>query len=250
MDTAIVSPSGGSVGIGFAIPSNVIRSISDQLIASGHVTRGYIGVEAQELTNTTARALHLPDKAGVLLAGVMPSGPAKQAGLEPGDIIQSVDGQKVANPRDLALDIAAIKPGDDAHLVVLHDGHSEDVTLKLVRMPSEQVAENGSGASRSAQALGMALAPLSPAMRNEFDVPNGAQGVVISNVQPGSLADQAGLQVGDVIVGVDTHKVTSPADAAHEIQSAVNSPNHAAALRVLRDGHPMYVGIEMAGNVG
>jgi serine protease Do len=250
IDTAILSPSGGSVGIGFAIPSNVIRSVADQLIASGHVTRGYMGVEAQELTNSIAHALHVPDKAGVLLAGVMPSGPGKRAGLKVGDIIQSVDGQKVANPRDLALDIAAIKPGDYAHLVVLHDGHSNDVTLKVVRMPNEQVAENGSQASGSDQALGVALSALSPAMRDELDVPGGTQGAVITNVQPGSLADEAGLRAGDVIVGMDTHEVTSPAEAAHDIRSALHNPNHALALRVLRDGQPMFVGIQIRGNVG
>ena len=250
MNTAILSPSGGSVGIGFAIPSNVIRSITDQVIASGHVTRGYIGVEAQELTNTTARALHVSDKAGVLLAGIMPSGPAEQAGLKPGDIIQSVNGRKVTNPRDLALDIAAIKPGDDAQLVVLRDGHSENNTLKVVAMPSERAAENSSGPGGSEQALGLALAPLSPDMRDQLDVPNGTSGAVISNVQPGSLADQAGLQAGDVIIGVDTHEVTSPADAAREIHSALHNPNHAMALRLLRDGQPMFVGIQVNGNVG
>jgi len=250
MDAAILSPSGGSVGIGFAIPSNVIRSIADQLIESGHVTRGYMGVEAQELTNTVAHALHVPDKAGVLVAGLMPSGPAKQAGLEVGDIIQSVDGQKVANPRDLALDIAAIKPGDHAHLIVLHDGHNQDVMLKVVRMPNEQVAENGSEASGSDQTLGLALSPLSPAMRDELNVPSGTQGAVISNVQPGSPADEAGLQAGDVIVGMDTHEVTSPVEAAHDIQSALHNPKHAFAFRVLRDGRPMFVGIQMGGSVG
>jgi serine protease Do len=131
MNSAIFSPTGGSVGIGFAIPSNVIRSVAAQLEASGHVTRGYIGVEAQELTGVTDRALRLADNGGALLSSVLPNGPASKAGLESGDVIQGVNGQKVTNPRELALEIASIKPGEDAHLTVLHDGHSKDVTLKV-----------------------------------------------------------------------------------------------------------------------
>ena len=102
------------------------------------MTRGYIGAEAQKLTDVTAKALHVADNAGALLAGAMRTGPAQEAGLQPGDIIQSVDGKKVTNPRELAVDIAAIKPGDDAHLAVRHDGHSQDVSLKVAQLPNEE----------------------------------------------------------------------------------------------------------------
>ena len=250
MNTAILSPSGGSVGIGFAIPSDMIRSITAQLEANGHVTRGYIGVEAQALTGATAKALHVADNAGALLAGVMPDGPAKQAGLQPGDVIQSVDGQQTSNPRELAVDIAAIKPGEDAHLAVLHDGRSENVTVKVARLPGGELASNAPGNSSRHEALGLALAPLSPDMRNQLDVPDGTHGVVVRDVRPGSPADQAGLEAGDVIVDVGRHAVDSPADAAREIRSAMNGPNHALALRVFRDGEPVFVGIQLGQNEG
>ena len=152
MNTAILSPSGGSIGIGFAVPSDMIRTITAQLEATGHVTRGYIGVEAQGLRGATARALHLADNSGALLAAVVSDGPAAHAGLQPGDVIQSVNGQKVKNPRELALDVASLKPGDEAHLAVLHDGQTEDVTLKIAQMPSEQTAsatEEGGAITRS-----------------------------------------------------------------------------------------------------
>jgi serine protease Do len=243
MNTAIYSPSGGSVGIGFAIPSDMIRNVTAQLEASGHVTRGYIGVEAQELTGATARALHVADNAGALLAGVMPDGAAKQAGLEPGDVIQSVDGQKVSNPRELAVDIAGVKPGQEAHLTVLHDGQSKNVALKVGQLPGEQTASNAMENGGANEQLGLALAPLSPEMRNQLDVPDGTRGAVVRDVQPGSPAQQAGLQPGDVIVGVGTHPVDSPADAAREIRTAGSTPDHALALRVIRNGEAMFIGV-------
>ena len=247
MNTAILSPSGGSIGIGFAIPSDMIRQVTAQLEASGHVTRGYIGVEAQELTGATAKALNLANDSGALLAGVMPDGPAAHAGLQPGDVIEAVNGQKIKDPRELALDVAGLKPGDDAHLSVLHDGHDEDVALKIAQLPNEQTAstEEGSG---SHQQLGLALAPLSPDMRGQLQVPDGTRGAVVQGVEPGSPAQQAGLQPGDVIVGVGTHPVASPSEAAREIHQAVNSPSHAVALRVLRNGDAVFVGIQMGPN--
>ncbi len=248
MNTAILSPSGGSIGIGFAIPSDMIHNVVAQLDASGHVTRGYIGVEAQELTGATAKAMSLPENSGALLAGVMPNGPAAQAGLQPGDVIQTVDGKKVTNPRDLALDVANLKPGEDAHLSVLHDGQTKDIALKIAQLPTEQTASNGEGSSQHQGQLGLALAPLSPDMQGQLDVPDGTRGAVVRGVQPGSPAEQAGLQPGDVIVGVGMHPVTSPSEAAREIHSAMNGQNHAVALRVIRNGEAVFVGIQMPPN--
>jgi serine protease Do len=243
MNTAILSPSGGSVGIGFAIPSDMIHGIVDQLEASGHVTRGYIGVEAQELTGATAKAMHVGNDSGALLAGIEPDSPASRAGLKPGDIITQVDGKKVSNPRELAVDVAAIKPSSDAHLTVLENGQSKDVALKVGQLPNQQTASNQSHGDHHEQ-LGLALAPLSPDMRNQLDVPDGTQGAVVRGVEPGSPAEQAGLQPGDVIVGVGTHAVDGPAQAAHAIRQQMNSSDHAVALRVIRNGQAVFVGIQ------
>jgi serine protease Do len=248
MNTAILSPSGGSIGIGFAIPSDMIHTVVAQLEQSGHVTRGYIGVEAQELKGATAKGLHVPDNSGALIAGLESDGPASHAGLQPGDVIQSVDGKKVTNPRELAVDVAAIKPGDEAHLTVLHDGQSKDIALKVGQLPNEQSASNGEGGGQHQEQLGLALAPLSPDIRGQLNVPDGTRGAVVRGVQPGSPAEQAGLQPGDVIVGVGTHPVTSPSDAAREIHSAMDSQDHAVALRVIRNGEAVFVGIQMDQN--
>jgi serine protease Do len=251
MNTAILSPSGGSIGIGFAIPSDMIRTVAQQLEEHGHVTRGYIGVEAQELKGATARALHMKDDSGALLAAVVSDGPAHKAGLEPGDVIQSVNGQTIKDPRELAVDVASLKPGSQAHLAVLHDGRTKDVTLTVATLPAQQTASNGSeSGSEHGEQLGLALAPLSPQLRGQLDVPDGTDGVVVQRVKPGSPADAAGLQAGDVIVGVGTHKVTSLDEAVHAIHTAINSKDHAVALRVMRNGQAVFVGVTLGQNEG
>jgi serine protease Do len=244
MNTAILSPSGGSVGIGFAIPSDMIRSVTQQLKADGHVTRGYVGVEAQLITPATAEAMHLKQNEGALLAGIQPNSPASDAGLKPGDVIEAVNGAKIANPRELAVNVAGIKPGSEAHLTVLHDGSTEDVKVKVATLPAEKLASAENGNAGSHAQIGLALAPLSPDMRDQLDVPEGTQGVVVRGVQPGSPAETAGLQPGDVIVGVGTHPVGNPAEAANAMRKAVDA-DHAVALRIMRNGQALFVGVQV-----
>jgi len=246
MNTAILSPSGGSIGIGFAIPSDMIRTVTAQLEKGGKVTRGYAGVEAQAITPTTAQALHLKQTDGALLAGVQPNSPAAEAGLQPGDVIQAVNGTKIANPRDLAVNVASIQPGQEAHLTVLRDGQSRDVSLKVGSLPNEQTASNDNQDSGEHRArLGLALAPLSPDLRGQLDVPDGTKGAVVQRVQPGSPAEAAGLQPGDVIVGVGPRAVGSPAEAVKAMRTALNGSDHAVALRVIRNGQPVFVGVPL-----
>jgi serine protease Do len=246
MNTAILSPSGGSIGIGFAIPSDMIKTVAAQLEQYGHVTRGYVGVEAQQITPATAKAMNLPANGGALLAGIQPDSPASKAGLQPGDVIKSVNGHEIKNPRDLAVDVAAIHPGDEAHLQVLHDGQTKTVDIKVAQMPNQEMASNGQGgAGENHPQIGLALGPLSPDMRNQLDVPDGTRGAVVRRVMPGSPAEEAGLQPGDVIVGVGTHAVNSPAEAVREMRSALSGKEHALALRVIRNGEPVFVGIQL-----
>ena len=242
MDTAILSPTGGSVGIGFAIPSDMIRTVVAQLEKSGHVTRGYIGVEAQQISDAMARAMRLTAGSGALIAGVQHDTPAAHAGLQPGDVITAVNGQTVKSPRDLAVDIAGVQPGDEAQLQVVHDGNTKTMSVKVGEMPGEQTAST-QGPEQSRERLGLALAPLSPDLRSQLDVPDGTNGAVVRNVQPGSPADQAGLQAGDVIVGVGGKAVSSPSEAASAIRSATH--DHAVALRIIRNGEPVFVGVNL-----
>jgi serine protease Do len=244
MNSAILSPSGGSVGIGFAIPSNMIKTVVAQLETSGHVTRGYIGVEAQKVAGPMVKALHLGDASGALIAGVQGDTPAAKAGLEPGDVITAVNGQKISDPRDLAVQVASVKPGDDAKLQVMHNGESKTVSVTVGEMPNDQVASNDATQDHKAR-LGVSLAELSPDLRDQLNLPSGTKGAVVRDVQSGSPADQAGIQPGDVIVGVGTQAVASPQDAVKAIRTASEGKDHALALRIVRNGQPAFVAVNL-----
>jgi serine protease Do len=251
MNTAIFSPSGGSVGIGFAIPSDMIRTVSTQLADSGHVTRGYVGVGTQPVTGTMAKALHLPESSGALLASVEANSPAAKAGLQPGDVIEAVNGQKIASPRDLALTVATVSPGQDAQFHILRDGQNKDVDVRVGEQPAEKTAHaKAADEPTSRGQLGLALAPLTPDTREQLQVPDGQEGAVIRNVRPGSPAEEAGLRAGDIIVGVGNQKVATPSDATKAIGTALSGKDHAVALRVLRDGTIAFVGVTVGDSAG
>jgi serine protease Do len=250
MNTAIFSPSGGSVGIGFAIPSDMIRTVSNQLVATGHVTRGYVGVGTQAVSGAMAKALHLPESSGALLASVETGSPAAKAGLEPGDVIEAVNGQKIGSPRDLALTVATVTPGEEAKFHILRDGQDRDVEVKVGEQPLEKSAHAKAEEPAAHGQLGLGLGSLTPDMREQLSVPDGMEGAVIRNVRPGSPAEDAGLRPGDVIVGVGNQKVGSPSDATRAIGAAMDGKNRAVALRVLRDGTIAFVGVTVDPSAG
>jgi serine protease Do len=156
-----------------------------------------------------------------------------------------VNGTKIATPKELALNVANILPGDEAHLSVLHDGQSKDVSVKVGTLPNEQTASNDNQGNDHHAQIGLALAPLSPDVRNQLDMPDNTKGALVQGVQPGSPAEAAGLQPGDVIVGVGTHAVSSPAEAASAMRTALNGSDHALALRVIRNGQAVFVGVTL-----
>ena len=251
MNTAIYSPTGGSVGIGFAIPSDMIRTVSDQLVASGHVTRGYVGVGTQTISPAMAKALHLPETSGALLASVVPGSPAAKAGLEPGDVIEAVNGQKVASPRDLALTVAGVAPGKQAKIQLLRDGQDREIAVTVGEQPAEKTAQAPAAEDHDTHnKLGLALGPLTPGARDQLQVPDGQDGAVVRSVRAGSPAEEAGLRPGDVIVGVGNQNVTSPTQASKAIGTALDGKDHAVALRVLRDGEIAFVGVALDQSAG
>ena len=250
MNTAIFSPSGGSVGIGFAIPSDMIRTVTDQLASSGHVTRGYIGVATQPVSGAVAKALHLPDAAGALLAGVEAGSPAAKAGLEPGDVILAVNGQKIGTPRDLALTVSTVPPGQEARFHIVRDGEPRDVSLRVGEQVTGKTAQAKAGEPTGTGQLGLALAPLTADARERLSIPEGTEGALVDGVRPGSPADQAGLRAGDVILGVGSHKTGSPAEIARAIAAGLNGKDHAVALRILRDGTVAFIGMTAGDTAG
>jgi serine protease Do len=251
MNTAIFSPTGGSVGIGFAIPSDMIRNVSDQLVASGHVTRGYVGVGTQTISAAMARALHLPETSGALLASVVPGSPGANAGLQPGDVIEAVNGQKVGSPRDLALTVAGVAPGTEAKIRLLRDGQDRELAVTVGEQPPEKTAQAPAAQDHDTHnKLGLALGPLTPDTRDQLQVPDGQDGAVVRSVRAGSPAEEAGLRPGDIIVGVGNLSVSSPSQASKAIGTALDGKDHAVALRVLRDGEIAFVGVTLDQSAG
>ncbi|MEO9191152.1 MAG: Do family serine endopeptidase [Acetobacteraceae bacterium] len=250
MNTAILSPSGGSIGIGFAIPSDTIQRISADLESAGHVTRGYLGVEAQPVSDAMSKALGLSTAGGALVAAVQPNTPASHAGVQPGDVIRTVNGSAIKDPGGLAVSIAAIKPGEPAHLDIIRDGKQETLDVKVAELPNEQQVAQGGGQSQHEheQKLGLALGPVSPDLAKQLELPNDTSGAVVMQVKPGSPAEQAGIQPGDVIVGVGTHAVQSPSQASKAIGDALGHDSKALALRIIRNGQPAFVAVNLNPN--
>ena len=232
VNSAIISPSGGSVGIGFAIPSSLVRDVVGQIRTAGHVTRGYLGVEAQEVTPDIAASLGLKAGThGALVAATQPDSPAAKAGVQPGDIVESVDSKPVTSPHDLASIVAAVHPGGTAQVAILRNGTDRTLSVAVATLPDEQPAAQEAQASEG-PTVGLALAPTE----------DGSAGAVVAAVRPDSAAAKAGLRPGDEVVSVGAHAVATAADAAKAIRAAAKD-GHGLALRVMRDGHARYVAI-------
>jgi serine protease Do len=245
VNTAILSPTGGSVGIGFAIPSDTVKSVVAQLEKGGHVTRGYLGVEAQGISPGMASALHVGNEKGALVAQVQPDSPASRAGLQPGDVITSVNGQAVTNPRDLAVDIAGVPPDSQAKLAVIRDGKDQDMAVTVAKLSDKEMAAAGNPADSARHGIGVALAPLDANTRDQLDLPADAKGAVVARVEPNSPAANAGIQAGDVVIGVGSKTVTDPREAATAIRAATQG-GKTVALRVLRNGQAVFVAVSPA----
>ena len=247
VNTAILSPSGGSVGIGFAIPSNTVKQVTSQLIADGHVTRGFLGVETQAVTTEIAPSLGLDkDAKGALIAAVTPDSPAAKAGLQPGDVLTAVDGHAVAGPRELAQLVASERPGQAAQVALIRDGSQQNLSVQLGTMPEQQQTANAEEGDQGRGQIGLALAPLSPDVRQQLDLPQSQRGAVIAQVQPGSAAEQAGLRQGDVVVGVGSKSVTNPGEVVTAIRGAAKE-GKVVALRIVRDGQARFVPVPTTG---
>ena len=247
VNTAIFSPSGGSVGIGFAIPSNLVKQVVDQLEAHGSVQRGWLGVGTQTVTPTLASALHLAHPGGAIVTQVQPDSPAAKAGLQTGDVVTALSSHPVNDPRDLARLVAGMHPGAEASLTVVRDGQDRTLTASIAEL--RDAGAGKAAESEHSRTLGLALAPLDDNARQALDLPAGQRGVVVASVKQGSPAEEAGLKAGDLLSAVGNHPVTTLREAVDALRSA-DQPGAAIALRVMRDGQNAFVALRVPSDQG
>jgi serine protease Do len=239
VNTAIFSPSGGSVGIGFAIPSNLAKQIITDLADDGKVERGWLGVHIQEVTPEIAENLGLKSGTkGALVSKVEKGSPADKAGLTAGDVITAVDGKAIAGVRDLPRIIASVKEGDSARLTVWREGKERTMSAKVGKAPEAQ--QMAKADQQSGDVAGMKLAELDPQMRKQLSLPE-TGGVLVAGVRPGSNAAEAGLSAGDVIVAVGRTPVSKPEDVATQIASAEKAQARTVLLRVANEDGVQFV---------
>ncbi len=246
VNTLIFSPSGGNVGVAFAISSNLAKEVVYDLMDDGRIERGWLGVRIQALDEDMAKALGLEKPEGALVSSVEPDSPAAAAGLKPGDVILAFNGKKISTLRDLTRAVAKAGPGAKAKIEILRGGDRETVTATLGEMPTETVARATPEAESGQPKLGLMLAPLDESTRRELGVERSEGGVVVAGVQPNGPAAEKGIREGDVILSVGSHKVKQPKDVVEAVKKAFREGRKAVLLRILRDGETRFVAVPLA----
>jgi len=243
INTAILSRTGGNQGIGFAIPSDLARTVMTSLVEYGHVTRGYLGVTIQDVTPTLAREFNLKDSTGALVGEVLPKGPADRAGFKDGDVVVQFNGKEVRDSRQLKLTVAETKPDSKVPVEVLRDGSAKTLEVTVGRLPgSPEMAQGGGENGQDTGALkGVGVGDLDSRTREDLKIPENVQGVVVTQVQADSPASEAGLKTGDVIESIDRHPVKSAEEA---VQLTQNAKEKRTLLRVWSDGGSHYLVVD------
>ena len=243
VNSAIFTPSGGSVGIGFDIPADVAASVSKQLIANGKVSRGYIGATVQDVTPDIAESLGLTPHHGALVADIVPDGPSAHAGLRSGDLILKVEGHPVTSAADLTRQVALAQAGSSIHLDIRREGHMQALTVRSGLRPSEQQLALNDGAgvlggTGGSHGLGLMVAP------------HAGGGLTIERVLPGSDAGDKGLRPGDVIEQVGGHAANSAADVTAAVSAARSAGRKDVLLLVAHNGRHVYLPVEIGTGKG
>jgi len=275
INTAIISPTGGSIGIGFAVPAKIATNVISQLREFGETRRGWIGVRIQEVTDDVAKGLGLESARGALIAGVDESGPAAAGGIKPGDVIVSVDGETIERMSQLPRLVASLPVGKSVPVIVLRDGKEESLTITLgllkepgqaaaspAKEPDDKTAATDEGADKEGTEpppadapqvvitgpLGLGLADLSPELRSRFGIAAGvSSGVVVTGVQAGSTAEDKRMEPGDVIVELAQQPVTSADDIETRLAALRQEGRTSVQLVVQnKDGHVRWVNLPLS----
>jgi len=255
VNTAIISPSGGSIGIGFAIPSKTVIPVIDQLRATGEVQRGWLGVRIQQVNEEIAESLSISPPHGALIAGIDDKGPAKPAGLLPGDVVVKFDGQEVKEMRDLPRIVADTPVGKDVQVVVIRKGKEETKTVKLGRLADTEQKQASLTAKKDndsaekpvvKKALGLDLANLTDDLRKKHKIKDKVKGVLITGVDPNSPAADKHLQPGMVIAEVQQQPVSTATELQQRVDKLRKDGKKAVVLLVVTaDGDPSFVALSL-----
>ena len=258
MNTAIFSPSGGSVGIGFAIPSTTIQRVVEDLKKSGAVTRGWLGVQIQSLSDDAAEALGLPSTNGALVGEVIESSPAQKAGIKQGDVVLKMNGTAIKDNKDLSRKVAALQVGQSASFTLWRDNKETTMSVTIAKRPGEErlsSRDDGKGGkkdgaksaeSADVSALGLGLATITPAVRSEYELDAKASGLLITTVDPDSDAAERGLRPGDRIISVGNDEVRSVEEVKAAISQAKSLKRSSILLFVeTQRGQKAYVPVKL-----
>jgi serine protease Do len=244
VNAAIYSPSGGNVGIGFAIPASMAKSVTEQLRAHGHIERGWLGVQIQPVTKEVAESLGLKEEKGTLVASVVPGSPAEKAGLQAGDVILSVDQKPLADFKDLPRTIADTQAGTKVTLEVMRGDETREVSVVIDRLPADEQVAAAEDTMKGTPKLGLPVAALTPESRKRFGIPEDVEGVLVAQVEQGSPAAQAGIRAGAVISMVGQAPVKNPEELAKKVAEAAEQKRPGVLLRVERQGEKRFVPVK------
>jgi serine protease Do len=260
VNSQIASPSGGSIGIGFAIPAEVAQNVTQQLIQHGQIVRGYMGASIENVTPQIAESLGMGERKGALVADLTPGGPADKAGVKSGDVVVGLDGQSVNSATELTRLVAQSHAGEVLHLAILRDGKAMTIDIHSgVRPPEEQLALNQNGQDNSPlsapdapaadhpHVLGMTLGALDEGAKRRLSVPTDARGALVLGVKDSSDAGEQGLQAGDIIVRAGDLNVAAPHDVELAVATAKREGRTSILLGIRRDGRTIFVPIKMDG---
>jgi serine protease Do len=238
INTAIASRNGGYQGIGFAIPSNMARDVMESIVKDGQVTRGYLGAMIQDLNEDLAESFGFDTAEGVLVGDVVEDGPAAKAGLQPGDIVVSFDGKKMANANQLRNAVAATDPNTASKLEIYRDGNRRTLTVTIGVLDSDQISSARPG-SVSNNELGMNVETLTPEIARELGYDRDTRGVVVTQVDPSGLAARVGIRSGDMVVSVGGTPIQSLADFRQALQD--RDVEAGIRMQIQRDGVRRFV---------
>jgi serine protease Do len=251
MNSMIFSPSGGSVGIGFAIPSSTIREIVDQLKAHGHVSRGWLGVSIQPMTPELAASMGSKESKGAIIASVVAGGPAAKAGLHQGDVVLAVNGKSIEDARDLTRRVAMLAAGSSATFSVSHDGTQRNINVTIgAKKEDQQVAANEGpqgnlAGETTGEAMGLGLTSVTQEVRRAYNLEGSISGVIVTKVDPNSDAADKGIEPGDVVEQVAGQAVHTPKEVQARVAAAKAQGHKSVLILVKESGGQRFVALKI-----